>query len=270
MRISLVTISYNQGAYLEECLTSVLRQGWEGLDYIVVDAGSTDGSRAVIERYRPRLSRVVLEPDRGPADGLAKGLALAGGEVLGWLNADDALLPGALAKVAAFFERRPEADVACGHGWVVDERGRPLRRAFSSRFSPRRYAYGGLSMLQPATFLRRAAYEAAGGLNRANTTCWDGELLLECGLRGLDIRVLDEMLALFRLHGGSISGSGRLAAQYARDQERLFRRALGRPRAWFDPGLAALCRLERWLLHPGVAWARLVDAAAPGRVRVSR
>src|SRR4051794_19097336 len=73
MRISIVTISFNQAAFLERALESVLRQTHPDVEYIVVDPGSTDGSREIIERYRPRLAAVALEPDSGPADGMNRG-----------------------------------------------------------------------------------------------------------------------------------------------------------------------------------------------------
>ncbi|HSN21662.1 MAG TPA: glycosyltransferase [Usitatibacter sp.] len=82
-RITMVTISFNQARYLEACIGSVLAQGYPDLEYIVVDAGSTDGSRDIVARYAGRLAAAILEPDAGPADGLNKGFARATGEVFG-------------------------------------------------------------------------------------------------------------------------------------------------------------------------------------------
>ena len=94
MKLSIVTISFNQADYLEEAMVSILEQDYDDIEYIIVDAGSTDGSRDIIERYRDRIAVVVLEPDEGPADGLNKGFARASGDIYGYLNADDAFLPG--------------------------------------------------------------------------------------------------------------------------------------------------------------------------------
>ena len=96
-RVSIVTISYNQAQFLERTILSVLDQDYPEIEYIVVDPGSTDGSREIIERYGSRISKVILRPDRGAADGLNSGFAEASGQILGFLNSDDTLLPGATA-----------------------------------------------------------------------------------------------------------------------------------------------------------------------------
>ena len=94
MRISIVTLSYNQRTFLREAIDSVLQQDHPDLEYIVVDPGSTDGSREFIRSYGEQVAQVVFEPDQGAADGLNKGFSRATGEVFGFLNADDYLLPG--------------------------------------------------------------------------------------------------------------------------------------------------------------------------------
>jgi glycosyltransferase involved in cell wall biosynthesis len=91
-KVSIVTISYNQCAFLERAIQSVLAQNYPEVEYIVVDPGSTDGSRDIIERYRSRISKLILEPDKGPVDGLNKGFSVATGEIYGYLNA---LVPSA-------------------------------------------------------------------------------------------------------------------------------------------------------------------------------
>src|SRR5450432_4773126 len=96
-KVSIVTISYNQAQYLEEAIVSVLEQDYPSIEYIVVDPGSTDGSRQIIERYRSRIGKVILDPDKGPADGLNHGFDAATGSVFAYLNADDVLLPGAVS-----------------------------------------------------------------------------------------------------------------------------------------------------------------------------
>ena len=96
MKVSVVTVSFNQARFLERAIRSVLGQDYDDIEYIVVDPGSTDGSRAIVERWRDRIDRIILEPDRGPPDGLNKGFAAATGEIFAYLNADDALLPGAV------------------------------------------------------------------------------------------------------------------------------------------------------------------------------
>src|ERR1039458_5622209 len=104
MRISIVTLSYNQRVFLREAIDSILQQDYPDLEYIVVDPGSTDGSRELLRSYGERISHVIFELDQGAADGLNKGFGQASGEIFGFLNADDFLLPGSLHRVAEFFQ----------------------------------------------------------------------------------------------------------------------------------------------------------------------
>src|SRR5712664_4686447 len=157
-KVSIVTISFNQGKFLERAIRSVVEQDYPDIEYIVVDPGSTDGSRDIIERYRPRIAKAILEPDNGPADGLNKGFAAATGEILAYINADDAYLPGAIAKAVAAFEARPHADVIYGHSYIIDGEGNVVRRSRSVPFDLRLYAYGGVTVMQQSTFFRSNAF----------------------------------------------------------------------------------------------------------------
>ena len=142
LKITIVTISYNQAHFIEQAIRSVIEQEGVPLEYIVVDPGSTDGSREIIERYRDRLATVIFERDRGPADGLNKGFAAATGDIFGFLNSDDYLLPGSLAKIRSYFQDHRGIDVVSGHGLIVDGLGKVLRRNYSDRFSARMEALG--------------------------------------------------------------------------------------------------------------------------------
>jgi len=102
-RISIVTPSFNQGRFIEESILSVLGQGYPNLEYIVIDGGSTDETSAVLERYRDQLDHVVSEKDDGQSHAINKGMAIASGEILTWLNSDDMLAPGALFAMAIAF-----------------------------------------------------------------------------------------------------------------------------------------------------------------------
>ncbi len=262
MRISVVTVSYNQARYLAEALGSVLGQGYPDLEYVVVDGGSTDGSRDVIERHADRLAWWCSEPDAGPAAALNKGVARCTGDVLGVLNADDRLLPGALAAVADHFRRHPDTDVLSGHGVEIDADGRSVRPLYSDRWSLRRYVHGRCVLVQPATFVRRERVVAAGGFNEDNRTSWDGELWVDLALRGARWRRIGRPLAAFRVHPASITGSGARLHQYRADHAALAERVrTGASRSRLGPPLA---RLEQVLTDPLLvarrAWARLQHA----------
>jgi glycosyltransferase involved in cell wall biosynthesis len=264
MKFSVVTISYNQRQYLEEALTSILTQDYAAIEYIVVDPGSTDGSRELIESYQEQLGRVILEPDQGAADGLNKGFLYATGDIFGFLNSDDALLPGAIRRVSQAFEDNPDCDIVMGNGFIVDAQGKCIRHIRAAGFTLNRYFYGGATWLQQATFFRRTAFERAGGFNVNNRSCWDGELVVDMVRLGAKVKYLDQNLALFRIHGKSITGSKRHGEMMKADAERMF--SLSRGRRWtvLDTLRGYLVRIERVLTHPGA-----VESAIRARMRRS-
>ena len=227
MKISIVTLSFNQRAYLKDAIDSVLSQGYPDLEYIIVDPGSTDGSRELIQNYGSRIAHTIFEPDRGAADGLNKGFARATGEVFGFLNADDVLFPGSLDHVARFFKAHPDCDMAMGNGYKIDGRGQRTRHFVARDFSVRRFFYGGTQWLQQATFFRSGIFRRSPGFNLENTTCWDGELFVQIADLGATIGYINADLGGFRIHEASISGSGRMNEQYQRDCRRIFRQLRG-------------------------------------------
>lgn len=242
MKISIVTVSFNQARFLEAAMDSVLGQGYPDLEYIVVDPGSTDGSRELIAERASQLAHVLLEPDRGAADGLNKGFAQATGEVFGFLNADDVLYPGSLERVAAYFAEHPECEMAFGSGHKIDENGKPLRHFRAGRFTVNHYFYGGAVWLQQATFFRAEAFRRSPRFNVDNRTCWDGELFVKMASQGARVGYIKTDLAGFRIHRSSISGTGMLMEQYRRDCRRMFSEVYGR--AW-RPADAALSWVYR-------------------------
>jgi glycosyltransferase involved in cell wall biosynthesis len=264
IKFSVVTISFNQRQYLEEALNSVLAQEYPAIEYIVVDPGSTDGSRELIAGYASRLAHVVLEPDRGAADGLNKGFEQATGDIFGFLNSDDVMLPGAIRSVSQVFEQNLDCDIVMGNGFVIDADGGRIRRIRAAGFTVDRYFYGAATWLQQATFFRRAAFDAVGGFNVDNRSCWDGELLIDMVRRGARVKYLNQDLALFRVHAQSITGSRRHGEMMKADADRMF--SLSRGRRWtaMDTLRAYLFRIERILTHPGAA-----ESAIKARVRRS-
>ncbi len=273
MKISLVTLSYNQGRFLESALRSVVEQQGVDLDYIVVDPGSSDDSRSIIERYRSQLSNTVFERDDGPADGLNRGFAKATGDIYGFLNADDMLQPGALARVAHAFEQHPEADVISGNGHIIDKQGLPVRRLYSDRFSLWGYLYGGVVLLQQSTFFRARAFEQAGGFNVENRTCWDGELWLDMALAGKRFQRVNGFWSGFRVYDGSITsdihGDTDRRRAYLRDRRRMFLKARGRlPGGLRDKGQRIAARVVKWGTNPVALSVRLASLLSP-RVRRS-
>jgi glycosyltransferase involved in cell wall biosynthesis len=227
VKISIVTVSLNQGKFVAQAIRSVLDQEYRNVEYIVVDAGSQDGSRETIDCYRPRLGRAVFDTDRGPADGLNKGFSYCTGDIYGFLNADDYLLPGALTAVSRAFTDK-SVDVLSGHVFVVNETGTTVRKSYSDHFDLKACAYRQSHLMQPSTFFRKRAFEAAGYFNIANLSNWDGELFVEFALQGCRFIVLNRFLSAYRVHGNSITGSGRLDTLINQYEKRMFEKIIAR------------------------------------------
>ncbi|RYF70729.1 MAG: glycosyltransferase [Comamonadaceae bacterium] len=249
MKISVVTISFNQGQFLRECIDSVLGQNYPDLEYIVVDPGSKDNSREIIDSYGDRIVR-VYEKDDGAADGLNRGFARATGEVLAFLNSDDMLLPGSLQRMADEFQRQPDVGLVSGTGWFTDEAGARTSKIVPSRMSPRMMAYGAVTVFQQGTFFRHDLFKKVGGFNLDNRTCWDAELFLDMAVAGGRSELIDDEIALFRIHQASITGSGRLNEQFQRDTERMFEKVMGRPARPSDGLAGKVARVLKFVRDP--------------------
>lgn len=204
-KISVVTPSYNQVAFLEQTLRSVLDQDYSNVEYLVIDGGSTDGSVDVIRRHASRLAYWTSEADGGQADALARGFRRATGDVLCWLNSDDVLLPGALSRVADYFAKNPQAEALSGGAYYVDSFGRPLGGWFGTytlgvqATHDRLRYYDQDGVFQQATFWKRSAYEAVGGIDDKLQFVMDHDLFVRLASRRRFGR-LPQLLACFRLH----------------------------------------------------------------------
>jgi glycosyltransferase involved in cell wall biosynthesis len=162
--ISVVIPSYNQAPFLEECIRSVLDQRLPEAELIVIDGGSTDGSAEMIRGFAGRLAYWHSRPDRGQADAVNIGWAKARGAILGWLNSDDRLEPGSLARAAEAARRVPDPAMLYGDVREIDARGTGLAVKRMAGFGLRTLLLG-KNMPQPGVFVGRAAYRSLGGLN---------------------------------------------------------------------------------------------------------
>jgi glycosyltransferase involved in cell wall biosynthesis len=163
--VTIVTPSYNQGEYLEETIRSVLLQDYPNLEYIIIDGGSTDNSVEIIRKYEPWLAHWVSEPDKGQADAINKGFALATGDIFGWLNSDDIYAPRALWTVAEQFVEHVDWDLIYGSGRYLNEDGSIRGKFVASRPFDRKLLRTFDYILQPAAFWRRELWESTSGLD---------------------------------------------------------------------------------------------------------
>jgi glycosyltransferase involved in cell wall biosynthesis len=213
-RISLVTPSYNQAAYLEATLESVLSQGYPNLQYGIVDGGSTDGSVDIIRRHRHRLDYAIIEHDSGQSEAINKGFRRADGAIVGWLNSDDTLQPGALHAIGTWFAEHPRSCWLIGGCDEIDEHGQSLRRLEATgewSLAGALFRRRPFNIPQPATFWRRTLIEVVGLLDERLHHCMDFDLWCRFLAHGWKPTLIDTPLATYRLHPESktVSQAGR-------------------------------------------------------------
>lgn len=198
MKFSIVTPSYNQGRYIRDCIESVKAQTGAEWEHIVVDAGSKDETLDVL-RSHPHLEW-TSEPDRGMSDGINRGFLKATGDWVMWLNTDDYLLPGALAKVADCAARHPEADIIYGDCLFVDQARRTIRRKRDHRFHFGVLLLYGCYISSTSAFLKRRIISAGQLVHLDYKVCMDFEYYVRLALAGYRFQYLNDVLAAFRWH----------------------------------------------------------------------
>ncbi len=258
--VSIVTPSYNQAAYLEQTLRSVLDQRYPELEYLVVDGGSTDGSIEIIRHYAGRLAWWTSEKDSGQAEAINKGMQRARGEIVAWLNSDDIYLPGAIAGAVKAFAAHPQAVMVYGNTRAIDAQGHTLNVLHYRQLTLEDllcYQIIG----QPAVFMRRAAYQAAGGLDRSYHFMLDHQLWIKIALQGEIVHV-DEEWAAGRYHPQAKNRAQ--ATGFAREAYRLLAWTHGQAplqsalRRVGSRARAAAERVNaRYLLDDGQSWAAM-------------
>jgi glycosyltransferase involved in cell wall biosynthesis len=220
-RVSIVVPSRDQASYLELALRSLVEQDYPNLELIVMDGGSTDGSVQVVECFADRIAYWQSEPDGGQAAALAEGFRRATGDVLGWLNSDDVLLPGALARVAEEFRNDPHCMWIYGNSHVIDRAGSLLWRRVVPQVSRRDLGQLSVYLPQESTFFRRDLYERAGGVDASLDYAMDYDLWLKF-IALAPPRHVDAFLGCFRLLDGQKSSNSH---RYREEERRVKARA---------------------------------------------
>ena len=247
MKVSVVTPSFNQAAFIERTLASVASQSGVHFDHQVIDAGSTDGTLEILRRFGHGV-RWVAEPDRGQAHAVNKGIAASDGDIIAWINSDDVYYPGAFSRVIDAFEAHPDVDVIYGKADHIDA-GDAVIEPYPTRDWSLEALGDRCFICQPAAFFRRRAIERWGLLDESLRYCMDYELWLRWGKAGARFLYLPERLAGSRLHADTKT-LGQRVAVHAEINDML-RRTLGEVPA-------------EWLIH--YAYARL-DAQNASRMR---
>jgi len=202
-KISIVTPSYNQGAYLEKTILSVLDQEYPNIEHIVIDGGSTDNSLDIIKKYEKYLKYWVSEPDRGQSNAINKGFSHATGDLLTWLCSDDYYMPGALRTLATMAMANPEASAFVGAGRIIDETGNILYYKEPPHLITIETIYrwmNGGDFMQPSSIFRRTAWELVGPLDENVHIALDVDLWLRMAKAGCRFVSSDSLLSTSLSH----------------------------------------------------------------------
>jgi hypothetical protein len=199
-RISIVTPSYGQGSYIERTLLSVLDQSYPNLEYVVQDGGSRDNTVEVLEAYSDRLASFQSCPDNGQSDAINKGFARTSGDIMAWLNSDDLLLPGSLARVEKAFRENPDVDVIYGNRLLIDENDMEIGRWIMPGHDAQVLSWADY-IPQETLFWRRSIWEKCGGsIDETFKFAMDWDLLVRFRDAGATFMHIPAFMGAFRIH----------------------------------------------------------------------
>lgn len=240
------------GDRLPRCIASIRAQSYPHVEHIVVDGASTDGTLDLLRSAEEIVW--VSEPDRGQSDAINKGLRMATGDLVGWLNADDELLPSAIDQVVAASRRHPEAGLFYGDIEIIQD-GRARRVPPDSTEFTLAALWRGNTISQPGTFWTRAAQEVVGELDEAFRLTMDYELWLRFAKAEIPAVYIPDLLARFEIHNASKTGTAGTLAFV--EEEAAALRKHGEPHG-------AAMAIDRWYWNDVV---RRVGQAAVGGER---
>jgi len=237
-RISVVTPSYNQARFLEECISSVVNQNYPNIEYVIIDGESNDGSVDIICKHKDRIAYWISEPDEGQYDAINKGFRKTTGEIMSWLNADDKYTPWAFSVVADVFRTFPEVEwLTSVYPLSFNEKGQAVGCLYTGGFNRRSFFrganlggkswYSRTRIQQESTFWRRSLWERAGGYVDASLRLAADFELWARFYQHSDLYGVAALLGGFRSHKHQKTAF--YMNEYLTEAERVFRRYGGRP-----------------------------------------
>ncbi|MEI4828208.1 glycosyltransferase family 2 protein [Bacillus sp. FJAT-53711] len=201
--VSIITPSYQQGKFIQETIESVLSQDYSNLEHIVIDGGSTDSTVEVLKSYNylGERFRWVSEKDRGQSHAINKGLNMAKGEIIGWLNSDDTYMPNAVKRAVSALQQNTEWGMVYGRANYTDEQNQVIGPYPIEPFNRKRL-YEGCIICQPAAFIRKEAFDMVGGIDENFHFCMDYDLWMRIS-KHYPIGFIEHVLATSRMHNDS-------------------------------------------------------------------
>ncbi len=250
-KFTIVTPSFNQAAYLEETIRSILLQNYPNVELIIIDGGSTDGSVEILRNYEPWLAFWVSERDRGQSDALNKGFARATGDIVAWQNSDDIFTPNAFWTAAVEFVNHPTVDLVFGNSATIDEQSHVLVEARYTAFSLSCLLHEGWNLTNQAAFWRKTLHDRVGSFDVGLHYAMDKDFFVRASQRGR-FQHIRRILGYFRLH--EWAKTSMIRKTQGEDEYTLLRRRY--LSSWqlhplVSRTLKALCLLRRTILYAG-------------------
>ena len=207
-KISVITPSFNQEQFIEQTILSVISQGYPRLEYIIMDGGSTDNSVEIIKKYEKHLTHWQSKKDTGQAAAINEGFSIATGEILCWLNSDDAYMPGIFRKIAQLFSDNNAAEIIFGNCLHFNDQSKKTRGSdvvkAHQRFELSLCDY----IIQPSTFFTRSAWLQTGLLNEKLHFTFDWDWFIRAQKSSVRLTPIQEYFSLYRIHDTHKSGAG--------------------------------------------------------------
>ena len=199
-KISIITITYNSSVYIERAIRSVIEQNYENLEYIIIDGGSTDETIDIVKKFENKITKWISEPDNGISNAFNKGIKLSTGDIIGIVNSDDGLLPGALETICSNFEK--DVDVYRGKVllWKEDTNTKV------EEIPTMQLNFNGMNNIShQSTFISKRAYEKYGLYDETCKYVMDYDLLLRLQRGKAKFKYIDKALAFYTLGGVTFS-----------------------------------------------------------------
>lgn len=203
LTVSIITASLNQKDFIEFNIRSVICQDYPFLEHIVIDGCSTDGTLDILKKYGDCI-KWLSEPDRGQSDALNKGFKMATGDIIGWINSDDALAPNALEYISKFFLANSDAKIVGGDLLIIDENNSPLELKKGKKLDFNYLLNNHDGVLQPSTFFKKDLLDTVGFLDESLHYCMDFDLFLRFA-RIVNFEYIPQVLSMFRKQSASKS-----------------------------------------------------------------
>jgi glycosyltransferase involved in cell wall biosynthesis len=245
--ISIVTPSLNQAKYLDQTILSIIQQQNCEFEYVIMDGGSTDNSVEIIKSHQEKIFYWESKCDQGQADAIYRGFERTSGDILGWVNSDDFLLPGALNAVSNWFNVHRKEDLLIGNCLIVDENGKKISEIYTYPITYESLLFYGGGFYQPATFWRREAFFSVGGFDRALKFSFDYDLYLRITRRKKAGKI-NRFLAAFRNHPESKTNTLQ-EIRCLEDKILWMRNYRNRYPAWYCSRMKSYYKLKANLYH---------------------